>query len=465
MFTRKQKILLVIFLFISMTIYIMQKRASHYPYDVSKDHVYNFHQANTNIIDLNLKNKKIELTAKNINTNTAAFLKVNVQTTLLGKYFQPNIKIIEGNQTLTQYIAPGAKGIRYINISSLNIKNQAQIRLEGKHVTINDQKVQLVLLKNQDIQNPKILVLATHPDDAEIAAYGLYSNHHNNAYIVTITAGDSGPPKYDEIYHDSVKQYLAKGKVRTWNSITVPGLGGVPYDHCINLGFFDGTLQTMYKDKSTPVKGHDTYISDINTFRQQNHSTLSKGFTGKSDWNSLVENLAYLLKKINPDIIVTPYPALDAHPDHKFSSIALFEAIEKMGIKKGKLYLYTNHFVLSEYYPFGHQGGIVSLPPNFEKPIYFNSIYSFPLKQDMQKEKVLALEAMNDLRLDTEWRFTTGACKIALRHIIKEDILGEDHTSYSYYRRAVRSNELFFVVDISNLYNKEKRNQIIGLLK
>jgi len=103
-------------------------------------------------------------------------------------------------------------------------------------------------------------------------------------------------------------------------------------------------------------------------------------------------------------------------------------------------------------------GGIVSLPPNFGEAIYFDSIYSHTLSIDNQKDKIFALEAMNDLRLDTEWRFSKGAIKLAIRNI-KRDILGKEN---SYYRRAVRSNELFFVIEISNIYNEEKLNRIVG---
>ena len=189
-----------------------------------------------------------------------------------------------------------------------------------------------------------------------------------------------------------------------------------------------------------------------------NVSSLSSGLSGKSDWNSLVVNIEYLLKIIEPDIIVAPYPALDRHSDHKLSSIALFDAIKKSGVRKGHLYLYTNHFTLNEYYPYGKIGGVVSLPPNFGKAVYFDGIYSHTLSIDKQKDKILALEAMNDLRLDTEWRSSKGAVKNAL-HNIKRDIMGQDN---SYYRRAIRSNELFFVIKVSNLYNQIILNRIIG---
>lgn len=458
--TRKQLILSLIYviltLLITIPIYIIQKRSSIYPYDVSKNYEYNFRQSNAIINELNLKNGRVSL-AKHDNTNPTAFLRVNINTTFMGKFFQPSIEISDGKLSFTQYFEHGAQGIRYINISPLISKDAVEIRLEGKHVSVNDQTAQLVLFTNSNIKAPIILVLAPHPDDAEIAAYGLYSDN-KKSYIITVTAGDAGNYKYKEVYQDKVQHYLKKGKLRTWNSITVPLLGGIPPEQTVNLGFFDDTLKTMFEDKFKLIGGLYTNTLDINTYRKQNVSSLSAGLFGDSSWNSLVENLSYILEEVKPDIIVTPYPALDRREDHKLSSIALFEAIRKSEIRQGRLYLYTNHFVLNEYYPYGKTGGLVSLPPNFGQAIYFDGIYSHPLSIDHQKDKLFALEAMNDLRLNTEWRFSKGAIKIALSNI-KRDIMGEEN---SYYKRAVRSNELFFMIEIENIYNGEILNRITG---
>ena len=101
-------------------------------------------------------------------------------------------------------------------------------------------------------------------------------------------------------------------------------------------------------------------------------------------------------------------------------------------------------------------GGTVSLPPNFHENIYFSSIYSHALTLDKQKDKMFSLEAMNDLRTHTDRRFSTRATLTALKAPVS-DVLGLEN---SYYRRAVRRNELFFVVQIKDVYDEEK----IGLL-
>lgn len=558
---------------ISLLIYITDARMSAYPYDTSLNYNYNFKGSDAKIIDLKLKDGKLTLpyfdrtkpfTVSEIKRASdlirySAFLKVSVSTTFMGKFFQPEAELISYfypadnvnekanniNSTINdsrakpikqkvsilEYFENGAQGVRYINVSPLFAPfisadeldskiSKIEIQLKGKRVSFQDQRAELILFKNHDISNSKIVIIAPHPDDAEIAAFGLYSslavpNRSNpsgsskNIYVATITAGDAGTYQYDEIYSSRKNHFLKKGKIRTWNSITVPLLGGVQSDNVINLGFFDGTLQTMFEKNPESVKALYTGISNIKIFRQQNISPLADLLTGGANWNSLVENLVNLLKYIKPDIIVTPYPALDRHPDHKFTSIALFEAIKQVAIinadeknenqeqeraeqnenqpadshqsydiRRAYLYFYTNHFVLNEYYPYGQMGAVISLPPVFkniehsgekdkELPIkaelamdniYFRAIYSHQLSADRQREKILSLEAMNDLRPDTSWRFSKEALKMAVASV-KRDIMGKN---VSYYRRAVRNNELFFVVPVSDIYNPAVLSKIIG---
>ncbi|MBF0228400.1 MAG: PIG-L family deacetylase [Desulfamplus sp.] len=512
-------------------IYVMNARMSAYPYDTTLDYHYDFRGTDANIVDLKLKNGKFTLPPftslpfKSTDDLYSAFIKIEINTTFMGKFFQPeanltaalriNPELATGKAntleklTISEYFENGAKGVRYINISRLVALSQSKvdstldIEIKGKCVLFKDQPLKLILFKNQNLSHSKILIIAPHPDDAEIAAFGLYSSlslsnkenrfgNSKNIYIVTVTAGDAGTYQYDEIYSNRKNHFLKKGRLRTWNSITVPLLGRIPPDNVLNLGFFDGTLETMFNTNPNPVKALNTGISNINLFRKQNISPLVNLLEGEANWDSLVKNLENLLNEIEPDIIVAPYPAIDKHPDHKFSSIALFEAIKRAAIsnkqkkiedseeeqneiysihsnsdnknhssydiRRGYLYLYTNHLVLNEYYPYGKIGGVISPPPAFKETIYFKGIYSHLLSPDRQREKILSLEAMNDLRPDTSWRFSEDALKMAIMSI-KRNILGKD---VSYYRRAVRNNELFFVIPISDIYNQLILNRIIG---
>jgi hypothetical protein len=123
------------------------------------------------------------------------------------------------------------------------------------------------------------------------------------------------------------------------------------------------------------------------------------------------------------------------------------------------LFLYTNHHKESEGYPFGEMHSIVPLPPITKEAIYFNSILSYPLDMKKQNEKIFALESMNDLRQDIEWINATKNIRNSIRFLRKQ-VLSYD---ISYYRRAVRSNELFFVIDSKKLFHNDNiESKIIG---
>jgi hypothetical protein len=154
---------------------------------------------------------------------------------------------------------------------------------------------------------------------------------------------------------------------------------------------------------------------------------------------------------------VAPYPRLDAHPDHKMSTAALVEALKKLNWQHGSLLLYTNHLCSSDRYPFGDAGDLVSLPPGVRE-LFFDGIVSNPLDHEKQARKHMALDAMIDLRGNIETdslRSVANALKQALK-----STLTDGHTSY--FRQAVRANELFFEVRVSRLYEPGVTEKILG---
>ncbi len=435
---------------------LVDTRSEMYPYDVHKDYSYQFDHSHAVFSSVPLENGRLQL--PNAEGSFALYMKAEVTSSWLGKLFQPFLEIESKGVSSRQYFEYGAEGERYINLTPFVEKQSAEVNLKGHHVAIKSKNIELIALKKPDIEDKRIMVLAPHPDDAEIAAYGLYSDS-KNAYIVTITAGEAGEFKYNELYTDPKKHYLKKGVLRTWDSIVNPMLGGVPPERCVNLGYFDSTLLEMYQNPTVSVKGVYTGLTDPRVFRMLNVSKLAAGLAGGANWQSLVDNLKYLLSEIKPDIIVTVYPSLDSHPDHKFTTVAVIEALKSLDIHAGKLFLYSNHYVLSEFYPYGQIGGLMSLPPNFDKAVYFDGLYPYTLTHNKQMDKILAFEAMHDLRLDTEWLTVQGAMHWALRSL-KKSISNKDWENY--YKRYVRNNEQFFVVDIAHVYNDEVLNALYG---
>ncbi len=434
---------------------IINERWAMYPYSVEKSYHYEFHT--TDSLKVNIQDGHFTVPDE-IGKNHSVFLGVSVNTSLTGKFFQPSVKISSGGKIYIDYFEHGAKGKRYINISSLTQAGMKEITLKGRRISFNESDAFLFIFKQPSLVNSKILVVSPHPDDAEIAAFGLYSKYPDSTFILTITAGEEGEFNYDELYAEEKAHFRKKGEVRTWNSVTVPLLGGIKYENTLNLGFFDGTLLEMYQNNGKSVFSSTLKTDDITIFRKHNLSGLKDSLAGGSDWHSLVANLKMVLRQFKPNVIVAPHPLLDSHTDHQVSAIAIMQAMKELQIKEGQFLFYSNHYYLNEFVPYGKTGGVVSLPPLFEKRITVDGFYSMDMNLDQQAGKILALDAMNDLRPDTEWRFW----KPALNHFYQNAKVALFGNGNTYFKRAVRSNELFLVISVEKIYDENFWMTIIG---
>lgn len=424
-----------------------------YNYNVNADHAYDFTDTEATIIPVEISENSLMLPAYE-GVGQSSFLKVDVEASLFSYLIRPSLELSGNNGSEIQYFEHGASGERYVNLSKLIDASDNKIKLEGNFLSISEGKTDLIQFENPTIKDKRVLILAPHPDDAEIAAFGLYSEHAD-IFIVTVTSGDAGSFMYDEVYskEEAKSHYLKKGEVRTWNSLAVPMLGGVPPENLINLGYNDARLRGMYRDKDLIVSGVYTGVSDMSTFRKQNTSPLAKGLKGINNWDSLVGNLVYLIGEINPDIIITPSPLLDMHSDHQYTTVAVVEALKKVDKKHGKLLLYTNHQVnFNERFPYGEMGSLISLPPTPKGSNFFRRLYSYPLSKEVQRSKIFALDAMNDLRLGTDYRFVGRAFAQAFDTLWLQ-VTGKNE---SYFRRSVRSNEFFFVIEMEDIYDDGK---------
>jgi LmbE family N-acetylglucosaminyl deacetylase len=424
------------------------------------DYQFNFDSTKATIIQVIINKNQLELPDSIFGFHTA-FLEMEIKSLPIIHRSQPFIRL-EGNPIKAeQYFEYGVKGVRYVNISEFVQKGIRQISLDALHCRISGQSFRLIMYKNPHVENQRIMVLAPHPDDAEISAYGLYATN-KNSLIATITIGDAGKKMYDELYSNDTIHYIKKGDIRLWNSITVPMLAGLNPQNIVNLGYFDASLKTMYSDTTKNAKARYTGMDDINIYRRKNISHLLDSLQGNSNWRSLVNDLKQLVQKQQPTVIVAPYPAIDVHPDHKLTTVALIHALKELDYKNVELWLYTNHFVNDELYPLGKVRSLVSLPPvTSGSPIYFDRIYSLTLSNVLQSDKALALDAMFPLRPDTEWHTTAGSWKL-FRKTMRENRRNTE-TDY-YYRRAVRNNELFFIINLNDLKNDSVFHTVIGNL-
>jgi LmbE family N-acetylglucosaminyl deacetylase len=345
----------------------------------------------------------------------------------------PEITAARGEVSVRQVFEANARGRRFLDVSPLLMAAGGRVTLTGLGAGWNPGPARLFVCVNPPLAGRRVLVLAPHPDDAEIAAFGLY--RRTGADIITVTAGDAGGENFKALFPESAEHYRVKGWIRTWDSISVPFYGGVQPGRARNLGYYDGILRQMHAAPSVALPPLLAKLDDPGYYRKLNVDARlrARPFTGT--WEGLVADLVWELKRVRPEIIVAPHPMLDAHPDHQFTTIALIDALAQW---KGKceLYLYTNHALENEAWPLGDRAAMSGLPPSSRADLYFRRLYSHPVSPEEQKLKLVALEDMHDLRA-FDLRDGTPPVSEAERASWK---------TYDYYRRGPRPNELFFVV-------------------
>jgi LmbE family N-acetylglucosaminyl deacetylase len=350
----------------------------------------------------------------------------------------PSVDVSVGEFRIQQYLDANALGMRWLNLSGLreHLEGGSEIIVHTHAVTLEAEAATLRLFDNHLDLQQRILVVAPHPDDAEIAAFGLYADRR--ASVVTVTAGNAGDMNYRASVSDPAEHYSLKGYLRAVDSVTVPWQGGIPPQRTANLGYFDGRLDAMYlapKQTIPEVYGPNT---DVARYRRANLSTLVSSAARSNTWQHLVEDLAEVLSEVDPQIVVMPDPRLDSHLDHEFTSVAIGQAVEQWHGNPVFL-LYTNH-TDNNRYPYGPAGTVVSLPPG-EQSISVQKIYSHPTAHALQVRKLFALESMHDLRLSPDEQLTCSSATIAHR---------PDYPrvpEVDYLRRAPRANELFYLFD------------------
>lgn len=362
----------------------------------------------------------------------------------------PYVEISSGTLSARQYFRSGDNGKRWLNLSFLRdtLTTGAHVRLMSEGMTLLPGDASLRLFDNDLDLAQTILVLAPHPDDAEIAAFGLYAQR--NATIITVTPGNGGPLSYASVFDDTAEMYHFKGKLRLIDSVTVPWLGGIPPERTFNLGYFNGRLKPMHAAPDTAVPELFSSNTDIGAYLPYNLGSLLPKQTRAATWTHLVEDLVTVLSKIKPALIVAPHPQLDTHRDHQYTTVALAEALTRWK-QKGDvtLLLYTNHADQNRY-PYGPAGTLASLPPPPQN-VHLERIYSHPVAPDLQRLKLFALESMHDLRISPSrlYQLTVGQNRTT------EPEAQDAANGMHYLRQGVRANELFYV------YSRETFKSVI----
>ena len=394
-------------------------------------------------------NNKISNSITNGNTTISIdknthLLELLVKSSFSGYLFDPYLEISTESKCYTvQFFERGAKGKRFINISSLatHLHGKAiQIRINSKHCSI-DNNYTLHTFDDSRIDTSRLLVISPHADDAEIAAFGLYSNRVS--HVVTITAGEIEPETFKKFSRDSNKASTLKGLARAWDSVAIPAWGNQPFSNSLNLGYFCMQLSAMKSSPDESFHSLTSSCSDTRKFRQFNAMKLDSDSCGKATWNNLVHDLSELIDNIQPTAIITPHETLDSHPDHKHATLALHEALNISKHNPGHLLKYANHLSTTDMHPFGPAHTVASLPPSLEQ-IDVDSIYSFTLAEKDQLSKAVALDMMHDLRRSVKLKKVIRSHLQSLFINRKPPTYGRD----PYFRKAIRQNEIFFVEEL-----------------
>jgi len=422
--------ILILLLFISF--FIVFKKATKYKYDQKKDYIYDLEIHFIKEVNLDTTNLDLQ-THDNYDT---LFLEIKIATKLLSYFAKPYMQIGDTKH----YFEYGAHGLRYINIS--HIKSNDQIKTNMKLVSKTSK---LYGFKNKiDPNNDNILILAPHADDAEIAAFGLYKTA-KDVTIVTTTMGEKGVCNYCDFYEgNKTKAAQKKAQLRLLDALHIPSFGEVEIENSLALGYFGGSLKFMYNNTEQNAVSSIKNFGSMQKYRKVKHAKIQLPQIIDPNFKAFNNDLEEILTQLKPTIIITPHPQIDSHPDHKYTTLSLFRALDNLELDT-QILLYTNHLKQSENYPIGEMFGSVDLPVNFNE-FQYDSIYSFSLTDTLQKEKYFALESIHDLR-DS---FLPISLKKAFKNcnrLLKKELLSKDK---SYFRRAVRKHELFFVLEHKN---------------
>ncbi len=411
--------------------------ADHLFYSPSDDYQYQFESPDEQP-PVSLENGRLVLgQALELSGDETLVLALRLKSGWLGRFIDPCIELPGGDR---QVFERGVDGLRYLNLTG---QTQALIEgrlvLRGRFCRVLGAPV-LSVFRQPDVCRQRIMVIAPHADDAELAAFGLYSQA-TQPWIVTLTAGEIEAGHYQQMGLSKPDAARLKGRLRAWDSIAVPRWAGVAQENCVQLGYFCLQLAAMKAEPDRAVASREADLSDIRLFRQFNPFPLPADADGLPTWNNLVADLRALLLKARPEVIVLPHPVLDPHPDHICAQQAVLEALQGLAWQPDTLLGYANHLHDNDRWPMGDSGASVALPPCFD-PTYTLRPYCLSLSAQRQCDKAMSLGMMHDLQPRMPF-------KRRVRRLIQRVLAARAVSPWGeneFFRKAIRRHELFWVI-------------------
>lgn len=370
--------------------------------------------------------------------------RVRLRSTWLGRLLDPVLLIGNDRQTFER----GARGLRYVNLTGQGeALSTSGLSVLSRYCVVGS-TVELFVFGPPEGAIDDIMILAPHADDAELAAFGLYSAA-DRVNIVTLTQGEIEAQYYQRLGLGREEASQLKGRLRTWDSLSIPLWGGVAAKNCIQLGYYCMQLSSMEEQPDIPFGSKESGETDIRTARQHNGIELPADADGLPTWSNLVADLAACLMHFKPRVVVMPHPELDPHADHIASTRAFFQALNESDWQPEQLLLYANHLHDNDRWPMGDANTGVALPPAMvELPA--DEIFSFVLNSQQQLDKAMALLMHHDLQPPLPF-------KKLLRRQIQRVLAGRrwpNTGENEFLRKAVRKHEIFWVRNIEKYMKK-----------
>ncbi len=360
-------------------------------------------------------------------------VEVKLRGTVLSRFLDPAVLI---EQADAQTFERNCAGLRYLNLSAYASALQEGVHVAGRHCRIVGEPKVWVFAQPNYLEQ-RVMVIAPHADDAELAAFGLYSQAVES-WIVTLTAGEVEAEHYKAMGLAKEQAAQLKGRLRAWDSIAVPRWAGVPEAQCVQLGYFCLQLEAMRAAPQQLVSSREAGLCDTRLFRQFNTLALP-GDDGKPTWDNLVADVRALIEHARPDVIVLPDTTLDPHPDHVQAHDAVREALRSTHWQPAHLLGYANHLHDNDRWPMGNAHEGIALPPVFEPGTTFWPV-SLPLDEHARMNKAMALGMMHDLQ-------PRLALKRRVRRVLQHALAGRRWAvegENEFFRKAVRRHELLW---------------------
>lgn len=411
--------------------------ADHLFYSPQDDYQYRFPEA-VEPMGLRIVNGRWQLAAGSIAPSATVIAKVQIKSNWLGRWFDPSVQVGTDQQTFER----GAQGVRYLNLTGQVEALMAEgLSVQGRFCSVAAD-AELYVFDQPGPVNENIMILAPHADDAELAAFGLYSSA-DKVSIVTLTQGEIEAGYYQRLGLSKEQAAQLKGRLRTWDSMAIPLWGGVAQASCVQLGYYCMQLPEMAKQADMPFASKESAESDIRNARKYNSLQLPGDSTGQPTWHNLVADLAGCLMHFKPDVVVMPHPEIDPHADHIATTQAFFQALEQSDWRPKRLFLYANHLHDNDRWPMGDANTGVALPPAMiELPA--DELFSYVLSEQQQLDKAMALLMQHDLQ-------PPMPLKRRLRRSIQQLLTGRRWPKTGeneFLRKAVRKHELFWVREL-----------------